>query len=187
MMPPALQASAAKEMPDGTITFAVEDALLADQGVFPNDVDVTTSHGIVTLSGSVENLLIRQRVIRIAESLRGVRAVVSLLSVTPVVRPDEDIRKDILIALLQDPATYAYQVAVSVRNGVATSPGTWAPMPRCISPSRSPKGVIGLRDIQQCHHLRSAASSAPMQRSPPMSERGWNGISGSIAIPSRSR
>jgi osmotically-inducible protein OsmY len=146
--PPSIPAAPAREIPDGTITFAVEDALLADQGVFPNDVDVTTSHGIVTLSGAVENLLIRQRVIRIAESLRGVRAVVSLLSVTPVVRPDEDIRKDILIALLQDPATYAYQVAVSVRNGVATLTGNVGSYAEVHLAEQIAKGIIGVRDIR---------------------------------------
>ena len=91
---------------------------------FPNDVDVSTSQGIVTLSGSVDNLLAKERAVKIAESIRGVRGVIDRITVTPVSRPDADIRKDILTALLQDPATESYQVAVSVQDAVATLTGS---------------------------------------------------------------
>ncbi len=62
---------------DGRITLAVEEALLRDQGVFPDDVDVSTQDGIVTLKGSLSNLLLQERAVRIAESLLGVRGVIN--------------------------------------------------------------------------------------------------------------
>jgi len=88
--------------------------------VFPNDVDVSTSQDIVTLSGSVDNLLAKERAVKIAEGIRGVLGVVDRITVTPMSRPDADISKDIQAALRQDPATVAYKVSVSVQDAVVT-------------------------------------------------------------------
>src|ERR1035438_7823600 len=82
-----------------SITTAVEGGLKLDKGVFPNDVDVSTSQGIVTLSGSVDNLLAKERAVLSAKSIRGVREVIDKITVTPVSRSDEDIRKDLQTAL----------------------------------------------------------------------------------------
>jgi len=139
-------------MPNGSITdphitAAVEYELLADKGVLPNFIDVNTSRGIVTLSGSVNDLLAKDRAIKIAESVRGVRAVIDNITVTPVSRPDEDIRKDIVMDLLQDPATESYQIVVSVSNAVVTltgSVGSWAESQLA---ERVAKGVKGAREI----------------------------------------
>jgi len=68
--------SAAKKITDYGITSAVEDALILESDVFSNDVDVNTSQGIVTLSGSVDNLLSKDRAVKIAETIWGVRGVI---------------------------------------------------------------------------------------------------------------
>lgn len=122
-LPPVQAAIPNQEITDSDITYAVEDALVRDKGVFPNNVDVSTADRVVTLSGSVDNLLAKDRAVKIAESIRGVLGVISSLKVQPVPRPDEDIRKDILTALLRDPATESYQVAVSVHDAAATLAG----------------------------------------------------------------
>ena len=108
---------------DSAITSAVESYLRFEMIPFPNNLDMNTSRGIVTLSGSVNNILDKRRAVQIAESVRGVLGVVDLISVTPEIRPDEDFRKDILMALLNDPATTSYQVAVSVKDGVVSLTG----------------------------------------------------------------
>jgi len=87
-----------------------------EEGVFPNDLDVSTSQGIVTLSGSVNNILAKERSLNMAESIRGVRGVIDRIAVMPVSRSDADIRKDIQAALRQDPATESYRVAVPYRT-----------------------------------------------------------------------
>src|ERR1035438_4857021 len=104
-LPPLQAATPKKEITDNGITTAVEAGFKLEKGVFPNEVDVSTSQGIVTLSGSAANLLAQERAVKIAESIRGVRGVIDRITVTPVSRLDEDIREDILTALLQDPAT----------------------------------------------------------------------------------
>ena len=68
---PLQAATPKKEITDNGITSAVEAGFKLEKGVFPNDVDVSTSQGIVTLSGSAANLLAKERAVKIAESIRG--------------------------------------------------------------------------------------------------------------------
>lgn len=115
-MRPADAATTPKAITDHGITSAVERGLIFEKGVFPSNVDVNTSEGIVTLSGAVSNLLAKERAVKIAESIRGVRGAIDRITVNPVARPDADIRKDILAALRQDPATTAYKVGPSTES-----------------------------------------------------------------------
>ena len=50
-----------KAITDTGITNAVEDGLLLENGVFPSDVDVSTDHGVATLSGTVDDILAKER------------------------------------------------------------------------------------------------------------------------------
>jgi osmotically-inducible protein OsmY len=130
------------------ITLAVQRNLNLDIGVVPATIDVKTSQGIVTLSGSVDNLLAKDRARKIAETIRGVKGVVNLLAVKPVARPDEDIRKDILMALLRDPATESYQIGVSVKDGTVKltgSVGSWAESQLAADVACD---VSGIKDLQ---------------------------------------
>lgn len=146
---PQLQAADAKqEVTDIGITTAIEDGLIFEKGVFPNDVDVSTSQGIATLTGSVDNLLAKERAVKISESIRGVLGVVDRIAVTPVSRPDEGIRKDVLTALLQDPATESYQVAASLQGGVATLTGSVGSYPERQLAARIAEGVKGVKEIR---------------------------------------
>ena len=144
---PVQAAATAKIIPDGAITSALESDFLSDRDVSSNPIDVTTSHGMVTLSGSAANLLAKRRAVRIAETVRGVLGVVDNIVVTPVSRPDEDIREDIVTALRNDPATESYQVTVSVKDGVVTltgSVGSWAEGQLA---SRIAEEVGGVKDV----------------------------------------
>jgi osmotically-inducible protein OsmY len=140
-------ASPPKEITDRGITSVVENGLAHENGVFPNDVDASTSQDIVTLSGSVDNLLAKRRAVKIAEGIRGVLGVVDRITVTPVSRPDEDIRKDILAALLQDPATESYQVTVGVRDAVATLTGNVGSYEEKQLAARLGEGVKGVGGV----------------------------------------
>ena len=148
VLPPLQAATPKKEITDNGITSAVEAGFKLEKGVFPNDVDVSTSQGIVTLSGSAANLLAKERAVKIAESIRGVRGVIDRITVTPVSRPDEDIRKDILTALLQDPATESYQVPVSVHDAVVTLTGSVGSYAEKQLAARIAKGVKGVKEVR---------------------------------------
>jgi osmotically-inducible protein OsmY len=137
-----------KEITDSGITSVVENGLRHEKGVAPNDVDVSTSQDIVTLSGSVDNLLAKKRAVKIAEGIRGVRGVIDRITVTPLSRPDADIRKDIQNALRQDPATESYKVAVSVQGGVATLTGSIGSYEEEQLTARMAEGVKGVKEVR---------------------------------------
>ena len=153
--PSAVGAATHKAITDSAITVAVEGDLNIDEGVLPNFVDVSTSRGVVTLSGSVTDLLAKRRAVRIAESIRGVRAVVDRVAVTPEARSDAEIEKDVTAALQEDPATETYPVKVSVKEAEVTLSGTvgsWAEKQLAQQVSEGVKGVKGVHNEIQINY-----------------------------------
>jgi len=134
---------------DLSISDAVADQLRLDHVFFTDRIDIVTRDGVVTLSGRVDNLLARERAVRIAEQVKGVRAVVDTIEVVPpVLRSDSDIKKDVESALRQDPATDSYEVQVDVADNVVTLSGrvnSW--QERTLSGNVA-KGVKGVRDVR---------------------------------------
>ena len=152
----------AMEITDSGINSAVEDGLRSEKGVFPNDVDVSTSQGIVTLSGSAGNILAKERAAKIAESFRGVRGVIDLTIVAPESRPDVDIQRDAMTALQQDPATESYKVAVSVQGAIATltgSTGSYAEKQLAARIVEGIKGIKGVRNDVSINYLATRTDS----------------------------
>jgi osmotically-inducible protein OsmY len=121
----AAGASQAKQqLADGDIAAAVESQLFSDASIPHDDVEVSCQAGIVTLTGTTTNLLARDHAQALAQTVRGVRAVVNRIDVKPrIVRSDEQLRKDVESALAFDPATDAYEVTVSVKDRVAKLTG----------------------------------------------------------------
>jgi osmotically-inducible protein OsmY len=157
---PVAGISEVRDVPDMSITNAVEAALQRDDGVSSHLIDVKTNNGILTLSGSVDNILSRDRAVTIARATKGVRSVVDRLEVTPVERTDSEIRKDVREALSQDPAADAYEIDVTVNGGVVTLSGrvdSWAE--RRLGETIA-KGVLGVRKVDN-----NIVVKAPVKRS----------------------
>jgi osmotically-inducible protein OsmY len=142
----AMPAVASKpQVTDMSITDAVEDELVWDSAVPALLIDVMTADGIVTLRGSVDNILAKERAERIAMTVKGVRAVVNEIHVNPPFqRTDRQIQKDVEQALLIDPATDSYEVNVQVNENVVTLSGvveSWQEKDLCEIVAKGVKGV----------------------------------------------
>ncbi|MER3423044.1 MAG: hypothetical protein C4293_07250, partial [Nitrospiraceae bacterium] len=77
------------------------------------------------------------------------RAVVNTVAVEPEQRNDEEIRKDVIEVLEEDPATDAYEITVAVNNGHVTLSGrveTWAEKQLSTQVAKSVKGVKEVRN-----------------------------------------
>ena len=108
-----------------------------------------SNDGIVTLSGSVNNLLAKDQAFRIAESLKGVRAVVNNISVLPIKRTDIQIVKDVRDSLANDPATSPFTIIVEVKNGIVTLSGKvkfWNDKQLITQVVKGVKGVKGIKN-----------------------------------------
>lgn len=109
---------------DNEITNAVNRQLMLNSTTPFHLIDVETNEGIVTLSGSVDNLLAKDRSIKVARMVRGVRAVIDKIEVDPPLRSDATLGREVKAALINDPATESYKITVDVNNGEATLSGT---------------------------------------------------------------
>jgi len=142
----AVQAKA--EISDQSVTDAVDDALLQDPAVVSTRVDVSTTDGIVTLTGEVDNILAKERAARVAEAIKGVRSVINRLQVDPATpRSDAQVRRDIEAALLEDPATETYEINPVVQDGEVTLTGTVDSYQERELAKKVVKGVRGVRSI----------------------------------------
>ncbi len=118
----------AESMPDPSdqaISDRIDDELLADEGVISTKIYVLSSDGIVTLTGHVNNILAKERSARIAETVKGVRSVINRIAVRPsITRSDAQIRRDVEAALVTDPATDAFEITTTVKDGAVTLMGS---------------------------------------------------------------
>ena len=107
---------------DSEITSVVADELSFTRGVDSDQISVETDDGIVTLTGSVSNLLSKKRAESVASATKGVRSIINRIEVTTD-RSDEAIAREVEEALRADPATDIWEIQSSVENGVVTLDG----------------------------------------------------------------
>jgi osmotically-inducible protein OsmY len=132
---------------DAEITEAIERELEMSRGISPASILVATNEGIVTLSGSVNNILAQERAERIASMIKGTRAVINEINVEPVSRTDAEILENINSALTNDPVTEVWQIEPVVNNGVVTLGGEVESWQEKQLASRVVKGVAGVKQI----------------------------------------
>lgn len=139
----------AEEVTDADITSAINTELWADHAANANTVDVTTKQGIVTLKGTVGNLLAKERARAIAEGIVGVRAVVNTIEVEPVGPPDDrEIADAVKKAWLMDPATDSYELEATAQKGIVTITGKVDSFVEKELSEDVAKGVRGVKGIE---------------------------------------
>jgi osmotically-inducible protein OsmY len=146
----------AAALTDIDIADRVEDELLMDIAIPAYLIDVAVQDGVVTLSGSVSDLLAKERAASIAETVKGVRAVVNTITISPSIsRSDKDIEADVEQALLADRATDSYEVNVDVNNHTVTLTGTvdsWQERDLSATVAKGVRGVTAVENKIQVNH-----------------------------------
>ncbi len=140
---------------DKDITLAIEREILTQDGVLSYRIDVETQKGIVTLTGTTNNILEKERATDIAQMVRGVRGVVNRIDVEKTDLSDAAIRRNIERALLYDPAADVYEVGVSVDKGTVTLNGTvdsWQEKQLAEKVAKGVKGVVDLENNISFHY-----------------------------------
>ncbi len=144
--------ASAQDLRDRDINFAVERSLFGDNMISHDSIDVSTTRGIVTLTGTVPTLFATEQAVRHAQSIKGVRAVVNNMEVRSRQRTDGEVAQDVSKALVVDPATDSFDLTATASNGVVTLKGTvhsWAEKELAQSVIKGVKGVKGIRnDVQ---------------------------------------
>lgn len=109
---------------DPEISNAVYEELAANATTPHYSIDVQTYDGIVTLSGTVPDLLAKDRIVKVAEMVKGVRAVVDQVEIDAPTRTDFVLETKVKDALINDPAVDYNEVKVEVSDGEVFLTGT---------------------------------------------------------------
>ena len=109
---------------DTDITKAIQRHFKEERLLRSEHVQVAVKQGIATISGSVTNLGAKKRALRVTQTIKGVRSVIDQVTVEPIVRTDDQITKDVVTALKDDPATRAATVSATTKTGSVTLTGT---------------------------------------------------------------
>jgi len=144
---PAVEAAAEEEIAPHRVTMAIEDELADAKHVSANRYDVSVHDGIVTLTGTVPTILEKDRAVRIAQMVKGVRSVVDRIEVKDTGRAAPEIRKDVVAALSADPATDSWEIGVQVRDGAVTLTGDADSYAERMLATKVVKGVRGVREV----------------------------------------
>ena len=139
--------TARQPIPDADITRAVQRHLEEDTALRSERVEATVTNGICTLTGTVRNLLAKERALHVAETLRGVRSVIDRVDVMPVVRTDEQLKTDVTSALKNDAVTRAHPVTVAASDGKVMLSGVVASWPEKGIFEQVAKAVRGVKSI----------------------------------------
>lgn len=131
---------------DSEITEAISSDLVTARGVEPDMIKIATENGIVTLTGTTDDILTKLRAARIATSVKGVRSVVNEITVETD-KPDSMVEKDVEDALLSDPATDKWEINSSVENGIVTISGSVDSWQEKQLVEKVVRGVDGVRGI----------------------------------------
>jgi osmotically-inducible protein OsmY len=107
----------ASTIKDETIAQAITNLLRRDRMGTGERVDVFATQGIVTMTGRVDNPLMRRRAAQLALTVRGVRSVINRIEIFPLGRMDDAIKKDILMAVRNTSSPGQDDFQINVRNG----------------------------------------------------------------------
>jgi osmotically-inducible protein OsmY len=119
-----LPVQAAERPLDTDITYWVEHSLRNDPRVGSAAIKVETDQGVVTLSGTVDNLAAKRYAKLEAKKINGVVGLVDEIKLEPQFRADVDIRNAVRRRILNSPVITAEDVSITVLGGEVTLRGT---------------------------------------------------------------
>jgi osmotically-inducible protein OsmY len=149
---------------DSQISDAVLRQIRRDPGIDDRSIYVSTVDGIVQLSGTVNDLLSKDRIARVAETVRGVRAVSNLVRLNVQKRGDRMIGADATNALNLNAATASLGIRATSHDGTLTLTGDVGSSQEKQLAERIAKGVRGVSAVENQINVRyTALRSDPLR------------------------
>lgn len=141
---------------DAEIEDTVRHELMRDPAVGAAGVTTTVKDGIVTLTGTVDHLLAKERAVQLAEIVKGVRAVADHLAVARTSLPDAALAEGVRSALHESPVVDAFGLDVSAKDGVVTIRGQVPSIPQKLMAERVVRATRGVKDVKDEVDIRFA-------------------------------
>lgn len=127
---PCTATAAAEQPTDDFITTSVRSVLEDDPRVGVAAIEIRADGGIVSLTGSVNDLAAKNYAVREAKKIAGVKGVVDRLDVVPDDRPDSLILADVAARLANSEVLKDLGIRVQVDGGAVTLAGTVDSVPQ---------------------------------------------------------
>lgn len=137
----------AAERTDSDLALAALYALKWDAAIQTDKLDVTVSHGYVSLKGEVEWPFQREAAERVIHRLAGVKGVTNWITVAAHTTPS-DIQKRIEKALVRSAETDAHRITVEVRGHTAILKGTVRSYAEKMAAERTALSAPGIAAIE---------------------------------------
>ncbi len=137
------------ELTDSLIIEGVETEMMFHSNIPADNISVESAQGIVTLSGDVKNLLIRDEAEEIAGAIKGVRAIINQINVDVPDIPDGQLKDEVVQMLRQNTVTDKYEILVEVDDGEVQLSGTvdsWQEEMQAVNVTKSVRGVRAVDD-----------------------------------------
>jgi len=137
------------ELTDAAIENAVERQLMADQAIPAYRITPECANGVVSLKGTVSNILAKDRTLEITETVKGVRSVINLITVSAFQdKSDTRLQKNAIEALRMNPATNVFDITVAVADKKAALTGTVTSYREKQLAETVIKGVSGIESVE---------------------------------------
>jgi hyperosmotically inducible protein len=155
---------------DTGLTGKVKAKLAAANDVPASTIEVSTRNGVVTLTGNVETVEVRERALQLARETKGVVEVVDMISVQTTEgtgdAPEPDrmmgeriddagITMKVKANLLDDPVVKGLRIDVDTREGVVYLTGNVASENEKEQAIRVARGTEGVREVQANLSIKS--------------------------------
>ncbi len=147
---------------DRDIAQAIRRYMKKDSVLRSEHVEVVVTQGIAKLTGLVASLLAKEHAVRVAETIKGVRAVVDQVTVATVARTDTQLKSDVTSALQRDIATRPFAIGVAVKDGNVTLSGTtdsWQQRSLFADVAKTVNGVKALENSIGVHYAATRSES----------------------------
>jgi len=148
---------------DMGITSTVKAKLVADEIVKAAQIDVTTSNGVVTLTGNVDSDVAKSRALELAKETKGVVKVIDMIAAKQAsgggdapeparslgeVMTDSGISLSVKNQLLDDPQVKGLNIDVDTRDGVVFLTGSVGSDSEKLRAIQLAKDTKGVKDVQ---------------------------------------
>ena len=148
---------------DATVTGTVKTKLAADSQVKSSEIEVSTTKGVVTLTGNIDSQMAKDRALQIARDTAGVVEVKDMIAVREAEAngdapspdrtlggriDDAGITARVKSHLLEDPAVRGLRIDVDTREGVVYLTGAIPGAPEREKAVQIARATEGVRDVQ---------------------------------------
>jgi len=147
LLPQMVPAQDAKVLTDQILMDRLETEMIYQLDVPADKIDVEVNDGVAILNGKVPHILAKDKAKKVAMATKGIQAVVDRITVEPVDISQEQLKRKVRTALINDPVAESGELDFTINNGMVTLAGLVESWQEKFLIGRVVKGVLGVTRV----------------------------------------